>query len=180
MLGLHHRSPGTLGGCLTDDRLYTQLIVDGIHLHPAMVKLAVRAKSTSRSILITDAIRGTGLPDGDYNLNEQPMSVRNGVCRTPEGSLSGSTLTMDRGVRNLIDFTGLPLQEVLPMATAVPAEAMGLSGQRGILAPGANADIVFLNANMEVRKTMVLGRVVYDAEMDSKGDQTRLAGASIA
>jgi len=168
MLGLHHRRPGTLGGCLVDDRLYTQLIVDGVHLHPGMVKLAVRAKSPARSILITDAIRGTGLPDGDYDFDGQVMSVRDGVSRTPEGGLSGSTLTMDQGVRNLINFTGLPLQEVLPMATSVPAEAIGWGGRKGILAPGADADLVFLDAALEVRKTMILGRIVYDAGVDSK------------
>jgi N-acetylglucosamine-6-phosphate deacetylase len=167
MLGLHHRRPGTLGGCLVDDRLYTQLIVDGIHLHPGIVKLAVRAKSPARSILITDAIRGTGLPDGDYDFDGQMMSVRDGVSRTPEGGLSGSTLTMDQGVRNLINFTGLPLQEVLPMATSIPAESIGLGGQKGVLAPGADADLVFLNATLEVKKTMILGRIVYDAEIDS-------------
>ena len=166
MLGLHHRRPGTLGGCLVDDRLYAQLIVDGIHLHPAMVKLAVRAKSPVRSILITDAIRGTGLPDGDYNFDGQVMSVRDGVSRTPEGSLSGSTLTMDQGLRNLINFTGLPLQEALPMATAVPAASIGLEGQKGVLAPGADADLIFLDAGLKVRKTMILGRTVYDWEKD--------------
>jgi len=166
MLGLHHRRPGTLGGCLVDDRLYAQLIVDGIHLHPAMVKLAVRAKSPARSILITDAIRGTGLPDGDYNFDGQVMSVRDGVSHTPEGSLSGSTLTMDQGLRNLINFTGLPLQEALPMATAVPAASIGLEGQKGVLAPGADADLIFLDAGLKVRKTMILGRTVYDWEKD--------------
>jgi N-acetylglucosamine-6-phosphate deacetylase len=133
-----------------------------------MVKLAVRAKSPARSILITDAIRGTGLPDGDYDFDGQVMSVRDGVSRTPEGGLSGSTLTMDQGVRNLINFTGLPLQEVLPMATSVPAEAIGWGGRKGILAPGADADLVFLDAALEVRKTMILGRIVYDAGVDSK------------
>ncbi len=167
MLGLHHRQPGTLGGCLVEDRLYAQLIVDGVHLHPEMVKLAVRAKSPSRSILITDAIRGAGLPDGDYDFDGQVMFVRNGVSRTPDGSLSGSTLTMDQGLRNLINFTGLPLQEVLPMATSVPAEAMGWGGRKGVLAPGADADLVFLNAALEVQKTMILGRIVYEGGMDS-------------
>lgn len=163
MLGLHHRHPGTLGGCLADDRLYTQLIVDGIHLHPAMVKMAVRAKSPARSVLITDAIRGAGLPDGDYDFDGQVMFVRDGIPRTPEGSLSGSTLTMDQGLRNLVNFTGLPLQEALPMATSVPAESIGLQGRKGVLAPGADADLVFLDAALQVRMTMVLGRIVYDA-----------------
>ncbi len=167
MLGVHHRRPGTLGGCLVEDRLYTQLIVDGVHAHPEMVKLAIRVKTPSRSILITDAIRGAGLPDGDYNFDGQVMFVRNGVSRTLEGGLSGSTLTMDQGVRNLINFTGLPLHEVLPMATSVPAESMGWGGRKGVLAPGADADLVFLNTALEVQKTMILGRIVYEAGIES-------------
>jgi N-acetylglucosamine-6-phosphate deacetylase len=132
-----------------------------------MVKLAVRAKSPARSILITDAIRGSGLPDGDYDFEGQAMSVRDGVSRTPEGGLSGSTLTMDQGLRNLVNFTGLPLQEVLPMATSVPAESIGLGGRKGVLAPGADADLVFLDATLQVRKTMILGRIVYEAGIDN-------------
>jgi N-acetylglucosamine-6-phosphate deacetylase len=162
MLGLHHRRPGTLGGCLVEDRLYVQIIADGVHVHPEMVKLAVRAKTPARVILITDAIRGTGMPDGDYEFDGQIMYVRDGVSRTPEGGLSGSTLTMDQAVRNAVNFTGLPLNEVLPMATSVPAEAMGWGGQKGVLAPGADADIVLLDGALAVHMTMVGGRVVYE------------------
>jgi N-acetylglucosamine-6-phosphate deacetylase len=164
MAGLHHRRPGTVGGCLAEDRLLTQLIADGIHVHPALVKVAARAKTPARMILITDAIRGAGLADGDYEFGDQVMFVRDGVSRTPQGHLSGSTLTMDLGLRNLIDFTGLSLQEALPMATSVPAESIGLAGIKGALVPGADADLVFLDAALEVRKTMILGRIVYDAD----------------
>lgn len=164
MLGLHHRRPGTVGGCLLDDRIYTQIIVDGVHVHPAMVRLAICAKTPARTILITDAICGTGLPDGDYEFDGQVMYVRGGVSRTPAGGLSGSTLTMDQALRNAIQFTGLPLNEVLPMATSVPAEAMGWQGKKGSLARGADADLVFLDEALNVLKTFVAGRVVFEAE----------------
>ena len=163
MLGLHHRRPGTVGGILADDRIYAQVICDGIHVHPAVVKTMIRAKGTSRVILITDAIRGTGLKDGDYTFAGQTIIVRGGVARTPEGGLSGSTLTMDKAVRNTMNFTDLPFHEVLPMATSVPAEAMGWQGKKGILAPGADADVIILDAGLNIIKTMVNGQFVYEA-----------------
>ncbi|MGM0365537.1 MAG: N-acetylglucosamine-6-phosphate deacetylase [Actinomycetota bacterium] len=161
MLGAHHRKPGTVGAILTDDRIYAQIIADGIHVHPAMVKLAVRAKGISKIILISDSILGTELSDGSYEYYGQKFTVKDGIARTPEGGLSGSTLTLDKAVKNMIKFTGLPLKEVLPMATSVPAEAMGCSDRRGVLKPGADADIVILNHDLVVEKTLVMGRQVF-------------------
>lgn len=168
MLGLHHREPGTLGAIMTDDRIYGQLICDGIHVHPAMVKLLIRAKGAARTILITDSIRAAGLPDGEYDIGDgQIATVRNGIVRVPSGSLAGSTLTMDAAVRNAIAFTGMSLQEVLPMATSVPAEAMGLAGKKGVLAVGADADLVLLDPDLCVRMTLVAGEVVYRAGQEA-------------
>jgi N-acetylglucosamine-6-phosphate deacetylase len=163
MLGLHHRNPGTLGGVLTDDRIYAQLIGDGIHVHPAMVKLLVRAKGIKRTILITDSMRAAGLPDGDYGLGEQPVTVKDGIARIVNGSLAGSTATLDSVLRNVIEFTDLSLVEALPMATVVPAEAMHLTGRKGAIIPGADADIIFLSDTVQVCLTMVAGQVVYEA-----------------
>lgn len=161
MVGLHHREPGTVGGVLADDRIYAQLICDGVHVHPAVVKTLVRAKGTSSVILITDAIRGAGLDDGVYEYDgQQKIIVKDGVARTPQGGLSGSTLTMDKAVRNTMNFTGLPFHEVLPMATSVPAAAMGWKGKKGTLEPGADADVILLDAGFNVAKTMVAGRFV--------------------
>ena len=160
MVGLHHRQPGTVGGILAEDRIYAQLICDGVHIHPAVVKTLIRAKGTSRVILITDAIRGTGLADGDYEFVNQKIIVRGGVARTPQGGLSGSTLTMDKALRNVMNFTGLPFHEVLPMATSVPAEAMGWQGKKGTLQPGADADVILLDAGFNVLRTMVAGKFV--------------------
>lgn len=161
MLGVHHRNPGTAGGILTDNRIFAQIIADGIHVHPAMVKLAVRAKGIPRIIMITDSIRGTGLDDGDYDYYGQKFKVTDGIARTPEGGLSGSTLMLDQAIRNMIKFTGMSLNEVLPMATLVPAEAMGWSRQRGVLKPGADADVIILNDDLIVEKTFVLGKEVF-------------------
>lgn len=161
MLGLHHREPGTLGAVLADDRIYAQIICDGIHVHPAAVKILIHAKGPQKVILITDSIPAAGLRDGNYMLGAQPVKVEDGIAQTPGGALAGSTLTYDQGLRNIMEYSGLSLAEALPMATSIPAEAMGLSGQKGALIPGADADIVLLDAKIQVRLTMVCGKVVY-------------------
>ena len=163
MSGLHHRRPGTVGAVLTDDRIYAQLIGDGVHTHPAVIKLLARAKGTTRTILITDAMRAAGMPDGEYDLGGALVQVRNGVARLSEDVLAGSTATMDAVLRNMLTYGGLSLTEALPMATAVPAEAMGLAGRKGVLTPGADADIVLLDATYQVRLTLIGGRVIYGA-----------------
>lgn len=163
MLGLNHRTPGTVGGVLTDDRIYAQVIADGVHLHPAVVKLIVRAKGTGRTILITDAISPTGLPDGEYQLTGLKITLQDGISRTAAGGLAGSTLTMDAAVRNAMQFAGIDPQQALAMATSTPAEAMGWSGRKGALAAGADADVAIFDDQWEVQMTMVAGRIVYDA-----------------
>ncbi|MBZ0275324.1 MAG: N-acetylglucosamine-6-phosphate deacetylase [Anaerolineae bacterium] len=161
MRPLHHREPGILGAALTDDRLYAQIIADGVHTHPAIVKLLFRAKGASRVLLITDAMSAAGLPDGTYSLGAQSVTVTNGVARIAAGNLAGSTLTLDQAVRNACAWTGLSLAEILPAATSTPAEAMRLT-TKGRLAPGMDADLVLLDRDLQVSLTMIAGRVVYN------------------
>ncbi len=161
MAGLHHRAPGLLGTILTDDRIRAQIIADGIHVHPAAVRLLVKAKSVDRTMLITDAIRATGMPDGDYAFASQMIHVSGAIARTSAGSLAGSTLTMDQALRNIMAFTGLSLMQALPMATSTPASALGLRDRKGSISPGLDADIAVLDANNQVWLTIVGGRVVY-------------------
>ncbi|HKZ54988.1 MAG TPA: N-acetylglucosamine-6-phosphate deacetylase [Anaerolineales bacterium] len=175
MLGLHHRQPGTAGAVLADDRIYAQIIADGVHVHPALVKILIRAKGPRRTILITDATRAAGLADGDYELAGHPILVRVGIARTPAGSLAGSTITLDVALRNAIRFTGASLNDALRMATATPAEAMGWGGRKGVLAPGADADIILLDAELNVRLTLVAGRVVFRSSEVHRGGVGRLA-----
>jgi N-acetylglucosamine-6-phosphate deacetylase len=158
---LHHRTPGVVGAALSDRRLRCQIIADGTHVHPAVVKLLVNAKGPKGTILITDAMRGTGMPDGDYTLGDQTIHVAGGVARTEAGGLAGSTLTLDQALRNVMQFADLSLQEALPMATRTPAAAMGWEGRKGVVAVGADADLVLLDNDYQVRMTMVGGRVVY-------------------
>ncbi len=161
MPGLHHRTPGVVGAVLSDDRIYAQLIADGVHLHPAVVKLIVRAKGVNRTILISDAMRAAGLADGEYDLGGHAITVREGVARTAVGGLAGSTLTLDAALRNVIRCTGLGLNQALAMCTSTPAGALGLAGHKGVMLPGADADIVLLDADLQVRMTVVAGHIVH-------------------
>lgn len=162
MQGLNHREPGTVGGLLADERIYPQVICDGVHLHPGVVKIIVNAKSVSKVILITDSIRGAGLPDGDYDHKGQKFAVRDGIARTPEGGLSGSTLTLDAAVRNAMKFTGKSIEDTIPMVTSVPAQAMGVSKKKGNVEKGYDADLVLINQAFHVEKTLVDGKIVYE------------------
>ena len=161
MPGLNHRAPGVVGAVLSDDRIWAQMIVDGIHVHPAVVKLLIKAKGIDRTVVITDAIRATGMSDGDYALGDQLVHVKDGIARTDSGGLAGSTLTMDQALRNVMRFTDLSLAEALPMLTRVPAASIGMEHQKGSLAPGCDADIVLLDPSYQVRMTIVGGKVVY-------------------
>jgi N-acetylglucosamine-6-phosphate deacetylase len=164
MTGLHHREPGAAGAVLTDERIYAEIIVDGIHLHPAVVKLVVQAKSVDRTILVTDAIRATGLEDGDYDLGgHQQVQVRDGIARTSRGSLAGSTLAMDSALRNVMRFADLTINDALRMATTTPAEALGILSRKGIIRPGADADLALVDPDLNVRSTIINGALVYDA-----------------
>lgn len=164
MPGYHHREPGTVGGVLDDQRIKAQVICDGVHLHPATVRLVYKVKTTSGIILITDSVRGAGLPDGDYENKGQKFSVRDGVARTPEGGLSGSTLTLDQALRNFIKFTRCTLEDALTLVTLNPAREMNILDHKGKIAAGYDADIVLLNESLNVMKTLVKGEIVYTKE----------------
>lgn len=165
MPAFHHRLLNVLAVALTDDRLYAQAIVDGIHIHPDVARMLVRVKSPQRLILISDSIRAAGLGDGEYDLGGETVRVQNGITRRAyDGGLAGSTLTMDAALRNMMKFANLSLAEALPMATSVPAEAMGWGGRKGTIRVGADADLVFLDEKFNVCLTMVAGQVVYQSE----------------
>lgn len=157
MRPLDHRDPGILGEVLGDDHLTADIIVDGIHVAPPVVKVFLQAKGHERAVLITDAISATGMPDGHYQLGPIEVDVKDGKC-TSGGSLAGSVLTMDRAVRNVTQFSNWSLRDAVRAATFNAAQAVGLAGSRGILARGAEADFTVLSPTGEVRKTIVRGR----------------------
>ena len=158
MRPLDHRDPGILAEVLTDDQLSADIIVDAIHVAPEVVQIFLRAKGLERSVLITDATAAAGMPDGTYQLGPIQVEVKDGKC-TKDGNLAGSVLTMDRAVRNVTRFAGWTLQDAVRAATLNATRAVGLA-QHGHLSPGAEANIVVLNGDGEVKKTMVRGRIV--------------------
>ncbi len=161
MTGLHHRKPGVVGAVLTDERIFAQLIADTIHVHPAAMAVLARCKGPDRLLLITDAIRATGLPDGESELGGQPVFVQDGACRLADGTLAGSILTMDAALRHFLGATGWSLEKAWPVTSRTPAAALGMDDEYGSLASGYRADLVMLDAGLNVVATVVGGRLVY-------------------
>ena len=157
MRPLDHREPGILGAVLSDDRLSADIIADGIHTDPSMVKLFLRAKGQERAILITDAISATGMGDGKYRLGEFQVEVKGDRCEY-QGKLAGSVLTLDCAVRNVMKFAQLSLQQAVRLVTMNPARLLGDAHRSGTIAPGMSADIVVLTPRGEVVGTMVDGQ----------------------
>jgi N-acetylglucosamine-6-phosphate deacetylase len=155
MRPLDHRSPGILGAVLTDNRVSADIIADGIHLDPVIVKLFAQAKGHTQTVLITDATSATGMPDGHYHLGAIEVEVRDGRC-TANGKLAGSVLTMDRAVRNLARFAEWDLMSAVAAASENPARVARIPN-KGVLAAGADADFVVLSPEGEVRSTFIGG-----------------------
>jgi len=159
MRPLDHRHPGLLGTVLTDRTVTADIIVDGIHVDPVMVDLFVRAKGAEGAVLITDAISATGMPDGTYMLGGFEVQVHDGRCEF-DGRLAGSVLTLDRAVRNMMQFAGTSLQNAVRMATLNPAIVLGIAKRKGNLSVGADADIAVLTPAGEVVRTIVGGKII--------------------
>ncbi len=157
MRSLDHRNPGILGCVLADKRLTADIIADGIHVHPSMIQLFLQAKGSGRAVLITDGISATGMPDGRYRLGDFEVEVRNGRCDM-NGVLAGSVLTLDRAVRNIMEFAEWPLDEAVRLATQNPAKVLRQEKTRGNIAVGTQADLVALSPAGDVIRTLVGGR----------------------
>jgi N-acetylglucosamine-6-phosphate deacetylase len=157
MRPLDHREPGILAEVLTDPDVTADIIVDGIHVAPSVVRLFLKAKGIEGSVLITDATAAAGMPEGRYQLGTMMVDVKNGMC-TIDGKLAGSVLTMDRAVRNVMEFGSWSLRHAVRAATLNPARAAGLADHYGALASGAEASFVVLSLAGDVRKTIVRGK----------------------
>jgi N-acetylglucosamine-6-phosphate deacetylase len=158
MRTLGHRDPGILGAVLTDTRVSADIIADGIHLDPAIIRMFLTLKGADRSVLITDGIAATGMPEGRYRLGPLEVDVKDGRAMS-NGSLAGSVLTMDLAVRNVMKFAGWGLGEAVRLATLNPAQAAGINSGTGKLVPGGPADIAVLNQKGEVLQTILDGRI---------------------
>jgi N-acetylglucosamine-6-phosphate deacetylase len=161
MRGLHHREPGVVGAALSSPKLIVEMIADGIHLHPIVLKMLTQIKESEKLVLITDAMRATGFKEGTYDLGGQEVIVTQGQAKLKNGTLAGSVLTMDRAVKNLVTKVGISLLNAVQMASYNPAKCLGIDDKKGSLELYKDADIVILNKNLETELTMVAGKVVY-------------------
>ena len=155
-----HRDPGIVGEVLANDGIFAEIIADGIHVHPSVVRVFARAKQKSRVLLVTDAISATDMPDGQYVLGTDTVEVIDGVCRDAEGRLAGSTLSQEVALKNFVEWTHWTLEDALLGVTANPAKVLGLD-KKGVIAPGADADIAIMDKNFRVVKTFVGGKLVW-------------------
>ncbi|MCX7750834.1 MAG: amidohydrolase family protein, partial [Candidatus Bipolaricaulota bacterium] len=153
MSGLGHRAPGALGAALLA-RASLELVLDGVHVHPAFVRLVVEflrgRGELSRLCLVSDATAAAGMPDGVYPLGGREVQLRGGEVRLPDGTLAGSALTLDQALRNAVRFGGLSLAEALPLVTANPARVVGRTGGLAELVVGARADLILLGSDLQV------------------------------
>jgi N-acetylglucosamine-6-phosphate deacetylase len=151
-----HRETGVLGAILTSPEVSAELIADGVHVDPPAMRLLLASKGAERVILVSDSTAATGMPDGKYQLGTFEVVVTRGVCRNAEGKLAGSTLTLDRAVRNMVTL-GVPLAAAVRMATLNPARLLGLEQRKGVLRPGADADLVLLDSDLHVTGVVTRG-----------------------
>lgn len=159
MTGIHHRAPGAVGAVMSTPEVTAELIADGKHIHPAVLRIAALSLS-GRSVLVTDAMRACGGGEGTYRLYGHQVDVRDGAARLADGTLAGSVLTMRDAVRNMVELCALPLEIALPMATSVPARVLGIDAQCGTIAPGRRADLVMLDERLEVERVWIGGEEV--------------------
>lgn len=160
MSPLTHRAPGMVGAALDSPGAYCGLIVDNAHLHPAAVRIAIRAKGPDRIMLVTDAMPSVGTDEDHFILQGKRIEVRDGVCTYADGTLAGSDLDMAAAFRNTAAITGLEPQDVVRMASEAPAAFLGLSATHGTLAAGHRADWVVLDAGLHARDTWIGGESI--------------------
>lgn len=162
MRGFNHREPGVLGAALDLRGLSCEIILDKVHAHPAAVRLLLAAKSRDKVVLVTDSISGTGMPPGVFHLEGKKVTYTDEDARLADGTLAGSVLTMDRALRNLVEVSGEPLEQVWMCASRNAAGVIGLDASMGQLKVGTRADLVLLNPDLEVTLTTIRGRIVFE------------------
>ena len=162
MTGLHHREPGVLGAVMESSSVRCELIADNIHVHPAAMNVLWRAKGKDHLILITDSMMAAGMADGSYRLGDYAVTVADGKATLADGTLAGSISTMNRAVLNFMLATGEPLENIWQVMSLNPARAIHLAHRKGSIEIGKDADLVLVDANIDVRLTIVGGNVVYN------------------
>lgn len=158
MSPLEGRSPGAVGAALEDEASWCGVIIDGVHVHPGALRVALAAKRPGKLLLVTDAMPMVGADSPSFELYGETITAVDGVVRNAAGALAGSALDMASAVRNSVRLLGLPLQEAVRMAALYPAQCLGLAHERGRIAPGLRADLVALDDRLQVIETWIGGR----------------------
>ena len=165
---LHHRAPGAIGASLMCDGAYSEIICDGLHVHPAMVRMLERLKPRDKVVLITDSMEAAGMSDGEYSIAGLPVTVKDGKAVNHEGALAGSTLDLMTALRNYMKFCSLTLEEALPAATSNPAGMVGIDNVCGRIKTGMRADLIVLKdkENADIDSVWAAGKRVvrYNAQ----------------
>lgn len=152
---LHHRMPAVIGAAF-DRNMYAQVICDGIHIHPSVIRILYRLFTPDRMILISDSMRATGLPDGNYDLGGQNIIVKNKIARTEDGALAGSTSTLFDCVKSAIAF-GIPKDDAFKMASETPAKLMGFN--KGVIKEGYDCDLLILDDKLNINAVIIGGKI---------------------
>ncbi|MBS4535758.1 N-acetylglucosamine-6-phosphate deacetylase [Clostridium sp. D2Q-14] len=161
MRGLHHREPGVVGAIMDSDKIYGELISDNIHVNPAVMRILYKLKGKDKLYLITDCMMAGGLDDGEYQLGELKVNVKDSIARTESGSLAGSTLKLKNGIKNIMNACDIDLFEGLKLATIIPAKALGIDRNIGSIREGKRANLTVIDDDLNIYMTIVNGKIVY-------------------
>ncbi|HEX8034753.1 MAG TPA: N-acetylglucosamine-6-phosphate deacetylase [Ktedonobacterales bacterium] len=162
MRPLHHREPGPIGAIVRAPQVYGELIADGVHVHPAMMDILVRILGPERTIVITDALAGAGMPDdGVFEFAGQQARVICGAARLADGTITGSILTMDQALRNILKMTHVSLQDAIAMLTINPARSIKVGARKGLLHPGYDADLLVFDDTLTLQATFCRGALTF-------------------
>lgn len=162
MTPLAHRNPGIVGAALTADNVSVELIADTFHINPGLYSIIAKVKGR-KMVLITDCTRAGGMPDGEYDLGGQPIFLKGIECRLADGTIAGSVLKLNSAVKNVLDHTNLPVNEVFNMASLNAAAAIHVDDRLGSLEEGKDADIIITDENINIKRTIKKGRTIYVA-----------------
>ncbi len=161
MSPFHHREPGVVGAGMSMPELRCELIADNVHVHPVAQRILYQLRGCEGIVLVSDSIRVTGLPDGQYILDNRPVQVKQGKVSLLDGTLAGSGLTLDQALFNFTDAVGIPLEKSILSASLYPARVIGIAHQKGSLEPGKDADLFLMDDERKILFTMVEGKMVY-------------------
>ena len=162
MSALAHRNPGVVGAALASDNVSAEIIADTFHINPGLYSIVAKVKG-DKMVLITDCTRAGGMPDGEYDLGGQPIFLKGIECRLADGTIAGSVLKLNNAVKNVLDHTDLPVNEVFKMASLNPAKAIRVDDRLGSLEEGKDADIIITDENVNIIRTIKKGKTIYES-----------------